>query len=172
MKWNEVGTQVCSLARSLSVVGDRWTLLFLREAFGGTTRFEDFLSGTGASRAITTERLAGLVEHGILERREYLEAPRRFEYRLTTMGRELLPVILSLVKWGDAWLSDGEPPPARLTHGACGESEGFELCCKACGEPVGEDLVPSYRPGTWATGRKTTKKRLRPIEGASHEGDR
>ena len=65
MKWSEVGTQVCSLARSLSVVGDPWTLLFLREAFGGTTKFEDFLSGTGASRAIVTERLASLVEAGV-----------------------------------------------------------------------------------------------------------
>ena len=115
MKWNEVGTQVCSLARSLSVVGDPWTLLFLREAFGGATRFEDFLSGTGASRAIATDRLGSLVEHGILERQEYLVAPSRFEYRLTQMGFELLPVILSLVKWGDEWLNDGEAPPAKLT---------------------------------------------------------
>ena len=166
MKWSEVGTQVCSLARSLAVVGDRWTLLFLREAFSGTTKFEDFLSGTGASRAIATERLGGLVDHGILQRREYLEAPRRFEYTLTPMGIELLPVVLLLVQWGDKWLSDGGPPPVRLTHGACGESAGFQLCCDACGEPMGTDVVTTYRPGTWATGRKTTKKRLRPVDGS------
>ncbi len=164
MKWSEVGTQVCSLARSLSVIGDPWTLLFLREAFGGATRFEDFLSGTDASRAMATERLGRLVEHGVLERHEYLEAPRRHEYRLTPMGRELLPVVLSLVKWGDEWLSDGEPPPVELIHSTCGESAGFELRCKACGDPVGSDVTTSYRPGTWATGRTTTKKRLRPIE--------
>ena len=164
MKWSEVGTQVCSLARSLSVVGDPWTLLFLREAFAGTTKFEDFLSGTGASRAIATERLGGLVADGVLERREYLEAPRRFEYQLTRMGRELLPVVLSLVQWGDRWLNDGGPPPVRLGHSTCGESAGFELRCKSCGEPIGTDVTPSYRPGTWATGRKTTKKRLRPLE--------
>ena len=164
MKWNEVGTQVCSLARSLSVVGDPWTLLFLREAFGGITKFEDFLSGTGASRAIATERLAGLVEHGVLERHAYREAPRRYEYRLTQMGRELLPVVLTLVKWGDEWLSDGDAPPARLTHTACGEAAGYELRCKSCDEPIGSDLAVSYRPGAWATGRKTTKRRLRPVE--------
>ncbi len=162
MKWNEVGTQVCSLARSLSVVGDPWTLLFLREAFAGTTKFEDFLSGTGASRAIATERLGGLVAHGVLERREYLDAPRRFEYRLTPMGLELLPVVLSLVKWGDEWLSDGGPPPVELTHSACGGSAGYELRCKSCGDPLGNEVAATYRPGTWATGRKTTKKRLRP----------
>ena len=164
MKWSEVGTQVCSLARSLSVIGNRWTLLFLREAFGGTTRFEDFLSGTGASRAIAAERLGGLVEHGILARREYREAPRRFEYTLTEMGVELLPVVLTLVQWGDKWLSDGEPPPARLVHDSCGQAAGFELCCKSCGEPIGTDVTPAYRPGAWANGRKTTKKRLRPAE--------
>lgn len=164
MKWNEVGTQVCSLARSLSVIGDPWTLLFLREAFGGATRFEHFLAGTGASRAMATERLASLVEHGVLERHEYLAAPRRYEYRLTQMGRELLPVILTLVKWGDEWLNDGEPPPAQLIHSGCGEAAGFDLCCKACGEPLGTDVTVSYRPGVWATGRKTTKKRLRPLE--------
>ncbi|MEM7413105.1 MAG: helix-turn-helix domain-containing protein [Myxococcota bacterium] len=164
MKWSEVGTQVCSLARSLSVVGDPWTLLFLREAFTGTTRFEDFLSGTGASRAIATERLGDLVAHGVLERREYLEAPRRYEYLLTPMGRDLLPVILTLVQWGDAWLSDGDPAPARLTHATCGASDGYELRCKSCDEPVGTDVRVDYRPGAWATGRKTTKKRLRPRE--------
>ena len=162
MKWNEVGTQVCSLARSLSVVGDPWTLLFLREAFGGTTKFEDFLSGTGASRAIATERLGGLVEHGVLERRAYREAPRRYEYRLTQMGRELLPVVLSLVKWGDDWLSDGGPPPVRLTHTVCGGAAGYELRCKSCGEAIGTDVATAHRPGSWATGRNTTRKRLRP----------
>ncbi len=164
MKWSEIGTQVCSLARSLSVVGDPWTLLFLREAFGGATRFEDFLSGTGASRAMATERLGGLVDHGVLERHEYLEAPRRFEYRLTPMGRDLLPVVLSLVQWGDQWLNDGEAPPARLTHTKCGESAGYELRCNACDGPIGTDVSVSYRPGAWATGRKTTRKRLRPID--------
>ena len=162
MKWNEVGTQVCSLARSLSVVGDPWTLLFLREAFGGTTRFEDFLSGTGASRAIATERLGGLVEHGVFERTAYSEAPPRYEYRLTEKGRELLPVVLTLVKWGDDWLNDGDGPPGALTHTACGKAAGFELCCSDCGEPLDYDLRIDYRPGAWANGRRTTKKRLRP----------
>ncbi|MEM9173912.1 MAG: helix-turn-helix domain-containing protein [Myxococcota bacterium] len=165
MKWSEVGTQVCSLARGLSVVGDPWTLLFLREAFGGTTKFEDFLSGTGASRAIATERLARLVEDGVFVRTAYQDAPRRYEYRLTDMGRELLPVVLSLVKWGDDWLSDGDPPPATLTHATCGSAEGYALHCTDCGEPLGYDVQVGYRPGVWATGRKTTKKRLRPAGG-------
>ena len=163
MRWSEVGTQVCSLARSLSVVGDPWTLLFLREAFAGVTKFEDFLSGTGSSRAIATERLSRLVEHGVLERTEYLDAPRRYEYRLTPMGLELLPVILSLVEWGDHWLSDGDPAPVELIHTACGEAAGYELRCKGCGDALGYDVATRYRPGTWATGRKTTRKRLRPL---------
>ena len=80
------------------------------------------------------------------------------------MGRELLPVVLTLVKWGDHWLNDGDAPPSRLVHSTCGESAGFELRCKACGEPVGTDVTVHYRPGVWATGRKTTRKRLRPID--------
>ena len=90
---------------------------------------------------MTTERLAGLVEHGVLERHAYLEAPKRYEYRLTPMGRELLPVVLSLVQWGDQWLNDGEAPPAQLRHTACGEAAGYELCCNACGEPIGTDVA-------------------------------
>ncbi|HEX6787089.1 MAG TPA: helix-turn-helix domain-containing protein, partial [Acidimicrobiales bacterium] len=89
MRWSDVGEARCSVARALSVVGDRWTLLLVREALIGTRRFEDFQANTGASRALVAERLRSLVDEGVLDRVRYQERPERFEYRLTEKGRDL-----------------------------------------------------------------------------------
>src|SRR3954469_23934976 len=93
--------QVCSIARSLEIVGERWTLLILRDAFLGVRRFEDFQRSTGAARNVLSARLGRLVEEGVLERRRYQERPERFEYRLTDKGLELWPVMVRLLQWGD-----------------------------------------------------------------------
>jgi DNA-binding HxlR family transcriptional regulator len=93
--------QDCSIARSLEVIGERWTLLILRDAFSGVRRFEDFQRDLGISRGILTQRLQRLCDEGILERRRYCERPERFEYRLTPRGRDLRPVLKSLARWGD-----------------------------------------------------------------------
>jgi DNA-binding HxlR family transcriptional regulator len=134
MRWSEIGDAHCSVARSLSVVGDRWALLVLREAFLGVRRFEEFQTNTGAARHLLAQRLRTLTDHDVLERRRYSERPERFEYRLTEKGRDLYPVIVSLMAWGDRWMSDGNGPPIELTHQPCGHTITPALACPTCGE--------------------------------------
>jgi DNA-binding HxlR family transcriptional regulator len=112
MRWRDIGDLTCSVARALSVVGDRWTLLILRDAFLGVRRFEDFQDDLGTTRHRLADRLRKLVEHGVLERVRYAERPPRFEYRLTEKGRELNVALTALRQWGDAHLS--EKPPRLL----------------------------------------------------------
>jgi DNA-binding HxlR family transcriptional regulator len=95
----------CSIARTLDVVGERWTLLILRDAFNGVRRFEDFAASLPVARNVLADRLATLVEHGILRREQYEERPPRFQYRLTPKGFELYPVLMALLQWGDKHLA-------------------------------------------------------------------
>jgi DNA-binding HxlR family transcriptional regulator len=146
VRWSDIGKTSCSVARSLSVVGDRWTLLILREAFLGTRRFADLQSHLGATRHLVADRLRKLVENGIFDRVKYQDRPTRFEYRLTEKGRDLYPVIAALLGWGDRWMADEAGPPLTLVHRACGREMHPDLCCSACGERVdARDVVP--RPG-------------------------
>jgi DNA-binding HxlR family transcriptional regulator len=105
--------QNCSIARSLELVGERWTLLIVRDALLGLRRFDEFQESLGVARNILTERLNRLVEEGILERSAYTERPLRFDYRLTQKGRELAVPLLALMQWGDRHLSDKPPRVAR-----------------------------------------------------------
>ena len=125
----------CSVARTLEVVGEWWTMLVVREAFNGVRRFDDFHARLGIARNVLATRLQGLVDHGILERRLYQERPERFEYRLTEKGLDLYPVLISLMRWGDRWEVGPEGPPVRLTH-ACGHDPEPTLVCTACEEPL------------------------------------
>jgi DNA-binding HxlR family transcriptional regulator len=136
MRWNEIGEVRCSVARALSVVGDRWTLLLLRDLFLGARRFEHFEASLGASPHLLSTRLRKLVDHGIVERRPYQEKPVRHEYRLTAKGRDLYPVMVGLVGWGDRWMSDEHGPPVTFEHKTCGHSTHPELHCSECGEPL------------------------------------
>jgi DNA-binding HxlR family transcriptional regulator len=147
VRWSEIGDQHCSIARALSVVGDRWTMLILREAFMRTRRFEDLQARTGAPRPVLAERLKTLVQHGILERRRYSEHPDRYEYRLSPKGLDLYPVIVSLLRWGDRWMDAGEEPPVQLRHRDCGTVMHPELACPACGEWVGARDVEAVPAG-------------------------
>jgi DNA-binding HxlR family transcriptional regulator len=116
------------------LVGDRWTLLLLREVFVGTRRFEDFHSYTGAARHIVAERLQHLVDHGVLEKTRYQDRPPRFEYTPTAKGAGLYPVVLSLLAWGDEWMLDDEEPSLTVVHEPCGEAVTPELRCPRCGQ--------------------------------------
>lgn len=136
MRWSEIGNEHCSVARTLSVIGERWTMLVLREAFLGIRRFEEFQQRTGAARAVLSDRLRRLTDAGILRRRRYAEKPDRYEYRLTTKGLDLYPVIISLMSWGDRYLDDGSGPPVRLTHRDCDGPLSPTLACGTCGAPV------------------------------------
>jgi DNA-binding HxlR family transcriptional regulator len=138
MRWSEIGEQRCSVARTLSVIGDRWTMLVLREAFRGVRRFDEMQRQTEAPRPILSDRLRVLVDEGVLERRPYGNHPDRFEYRLTEKGIDLYPVIVSLLTWGDRWMGDGEDlPPVELRHKGCGHLMHPELACPECGEWLG-----------------------------------
>jgi DNA-binding HxlR family transcriptional regulator len=105
--------QVCSIARTLELVGDRWTLLVLRDVVLGNHRFDQLLRSLGVASNVLTDRLNRLVAEGILERVRYRERPERFEYRLTEKGRELGVPLLALMQWGDRYVSDKPPRIAR-----------------------------------------------------------
>jgi DNA-binding HxlR family transcriptional regulator len=127
--------RVCSVARTLEIVGEKWALLAVREVFLGNRRFDEMVRRTGAPRDTLAARLRTLVDAGILERLPYSEHPARFEYRLTEAGRELYPVILALMRWGDRHLADDGGPPLVLEH-RCGHRLVAQVVCEACGEPV------------------------------------
>ena len=136
MRWSEIGGERCSVARTLSVVGERWTMVVLRETFRGVRRVEDFQQRTGASRPVLADRLRQLTADEVLRRERYAEKPDRYEYRLTAKGLDLYPVIVSLMSWGDRWMDDGSGPPLRLTHLDCEGPLAPTLSCGTCGTPV------------------------------------
>jgi len=123
--------RTCSIARTLELVGERWSLLVLREAMLGNRRFEDILAATGAPRAVLAQRLHALVDSGILERRRYQSPGQRtrWEYRPTDAGRDLQPVLTALMDWGDQHLAGSAGPPAVMTHRDCGGHVHAELRC-------------------------------------------
>jgi len=121
----------CSIHRSLEIVGERWTLLVLREAFYGVRRFEDFVRVLGCPRDALSARLKTLVDEGIMRREPYREPGRRprNEYRLTEKGLELFPALLALLQWGDRWTADPNGPAVELTHRECGEPLEMTMGC-------------------------------------------
>jgi DNA-binding HxlR family transcriptional regulator len=126
----------CAVGAALDHLGDRWTMLVIRETFFGVRRFEELRRHTGAARNILADRLARLVEAGILDRVPYSERPLRHEYRLTEKGRDLYPVIITLAQWGAKWCDLELGPAVALQHAACGAVVQPALCCPECGEPV------------------------------------
>ena len=143
----------CSVAGTLAVVGEKWSLLVLREAFLGVRRFADFQRILGAPKAVLTDRLATLVEQGILKRVPYQpEGERlRHEYRLTTKGIELYPTLVALMQWGDRYLADDGAAPVQLRHRDCGEPVHLALVCGAGHELSGAREVrpvPRSSPDT------------------------
>ena len=128
-------TQDCSIARTLEVVGERWTLLILRDAFRGVRRFDDFADGLGIARNVLARRLDSLCEAGILERRRYQDRPERSEYRLTQRGRDLWPVLTALRGWGDRHVAP-QGPPVRIEHVSCGGMLDVHVHCDRCGDEV------------------------------------
>ena len=119
MRWEDLDREACSVARTLSVIGDRWTLLILRDAFLGQRRFEGFEASLGITRHILADRLKKLTAAGVLQKRPYQEAPRREEYRLTEKGLDLYPVLMGLIAWGDKHMPDRKGPPVTHEHLGC-----------------------------------------------------
>jgi DNA-binding HxlR family transcriptional regulator len=141
-------TQVCSIARALEVLGDRWTLLVLRDAFMRVRRFEEFQRNLGVARNVLTDRLNRLVEDGVLKRVPYQERPVRFEYRLTEKGIDLWPVIMTLLQWGDRYYLEDDGPPVVVRHRDCGGAITSHLTCDKCGAELGpRNVVAEPGPG-------------------------
>jgi len=136
MRWDELAKEDCSLSRTLAVIGDRWTLLILRDAFLRVRRFEDFEKSLKIARRVLAERLALLVDEGILAKAAYQEKPVRYEYRLTEKGLDLYPAILSLVHWGDKHYATKKGPPVLHKHLTCGHDFRSVLTCSECHAPV------------------------------------
>jgi DNA-binding HxlR family transcriptional regulator len=134
---NTYAGQTCSVARTLEVVGERWTLLILRDAFSGVRRFDDFQRSLGIARNVLNTRLQRLVDAGVLERHRYQERPERFEYRLTEMGLDLWPPLVALMGFGDRHLAGEDGPPVRLEHRGCGGPVSDRGVCEACGAVLG-----------------------------------
>lgn len=138
----------CTLAKALEVIPTRSAFLILREAFYGTSRFDDFSARAGLSEPATAARLRELVDNGLLERQDYQEPGQRTRqrYRLTEKGADLFPALVALMQWGDRWLDD-RGGPVELRHRDCGQRVGVELRCDS-GHSVGPeelDLAPHQR---------------------------
>ena len=136
MRWADIGEDICSVSRSLSIVGDKWTLLIIRSAFMGTRKFSDFQSEIGMTRHRLSDRLTKLVDYGVFEKVEYQNNPVRYEYRLTERGKELYPIIMSLVKWGDKWMAGKAGKPMEYIHNKCGNKVMPTLTCPECAEEI------------------------------------
>ncbi|HSL58256.1 MAG TPA: helix-turn-helix domain-containing protein [Acidimicrobiales bacterium] len=138
----------CSIASTLAVVGDRWTLLILRDVFRGLHRFSELQADLGIARNLLTDRLGRLVDDGLLEKVPYQQRPLRCEYRLTPKGADLSPALVALMAWGDRWYADAGAP-VELYHDRCGTALERRPRCPACDEVVAPGQIRS-RPGPGA----------------------
>jgi DNA-binding HxlR family transcriptional regulator len=138
--------EVCSIARALEVVGERWSVLIVRNAlFAGSTRFSDFQRSLGIATNILKTRLDGFIEAGIMHRQQYSEQPELYEYLLTDKGRDLAPALIALTEWGDKWAApDGRP--ILYSHNVCGSDVSHEVVCATCGR-VADPAEVRARPG-------------------------
>jgi DNA-binding HxlR family transcriptional regulator len=157
----DYNTQVCSLARSLEVVGERWTLLIVRSVWLGVQRFDDLQGVLGVSRPVLSARLDRLVDEGVLERRQYSKHPRRHEYLLTAKGAELWPALIHLMRWGDTHYPEPEGPPLLIEHRDCGGRPTAELRCDRCDALLTAETV-TPKPGPAALRPERAPKRIAP----------
>lgn len=148
MRWSKLEHESCSLARTVSVIGDRWTLLILRDCFLRVRRFEDFQSRLGVTRPILASRLRKLVKQFVLAKVPYQERPLRYEYRLTEKGLDLYPIVMSIVHWGDIHMAGKKGRPLLHEHMTCGKTFDPVVVCSQCHEPLNPRHVHVHRgPG-------------------------
>lgn len=151
MRWKELSEERCSVARTVAVIGDRWTLLILRDCFLQVRRFDAFEERLGITRHVLADRLKKLVAHGVLKKVPYQQSPVRYEYRLTQSGLDLYPVLTCLRHWGDRYAAGRAGPPLLFRHRDCGQMFDPVLTCSGCGEPIDPHAV-DVSPGPGANG--------------------
>src|ERR1700712_1750449 len=151
---NTYEDQDCSIAGTLELIGERWTILIIRDALLGLRRFDQFLTSLGGvARTVLTDRLRGRVDNGIPERVPYQDRPPRFEYLLTPKGRELIPVVISLMQWGDRHVTGPAGPSRRAEHAGCGGEAVARMVCADCGRLLGDrEVATRTYPGRPAVG--------------------
>ncbi len=148
MLGNDYKNQTCSIAATLEVVGERWSLLIVRSVLLGVRRFDALQQDLGVARNVLQARLERLIEHGVLERRRYQEHPPRYEYFLTEKGLDLWPTIVALLQWGDRYAPTPDGPPVLLEHRGCGGAIDTHRICERCGERLGpRDSIARPGPG-------------------------
>jgi DNA-binding HxlR family transcriptional regulator len=147
---NDYESQICSIAGALEVVGERWSLLIVRDVLLGLRRFDEIQASLGVARNVLQTRLTRLLDHGVLEKRLYQERPPRYEYRLTEKGLDLWPAVVALLQWGDRHATPPAGPPVLLEHRGCGGSVDEHRMCSACGARLSVRDVRAL-PGPGAT---------------------
>jgi len=145
---NDYDGQVCSIAGALEVVGERWSLLIVRDVMLGMRRFDEIQADLGIARNVLQTRLVRLQDQGVLEKRRYQEHPTRCEYRLTEKGLDLWPTMVALMNWGDEHAAPASGPPVLLEHRGCGGAVDTHRICEACGARLSvRDVVALPGPG-------------------------
>jgi DNA-binding HxlR family transcriptional regulator len=140
--------QLCSIANSLEVIGERWSLLIVRDVFNGNRRFGELQTSLGVARNVLSARLQRLVDEEILERRRYQESPSRYEYFLTEKGLDLWPTLIALLNWGDRYSPSPGGPPKLIRHKACGGAVSERGVCEECGRVLtARDAIQVPGPG-------------------------
>lgn len=166
MRFRDLTGEPCTISRPLGVLGDRWTLVIVKQAFAGTRRFEDFLAALRISRSRLADRLERLVDQGILRKQPYVDTRTRYEYRLTEKGLDLYPVLQAIRAWGDRYMAP-EGPPFRYLHRDCGGEPSVRLSCTECrAELTARDVQVELGPGfPTRPGRPRKRGRVRASSG-------
>ncbi|CAN5264040.1 helix-turn-helix domain-containing protein [soil metagenome] len=148
----------CSVAATLEVVGDPWTMLILRDAFNGTRRFEQWQSKLGVARNVLAARLKSLTQHGVLVKQAYTDRPPRYEYLLTQKGRDLFPLMTVMLNWGDTHVYGEGSEPRTYTHTACGGQLKTMVVCECCGaKPHPNDIRAANAAGALTVGQAMSR---------------
>ena len=167
MPYRPFTDQNCSIAAALAVLGERWTLLVMREVLLGRKRFVDIARHVGVAPNILSDRLATLVEHGLIERRRYSEHPESYEYIPSRKGGDVSPVLIALTQWGDRYAAPPGGPPRVHVHTACGHDAHPKLVCSHCDEPIRAREL-RVRPGPGANAEQRAEPLLpAPLEDAA-----
>ena len=168
MLGRDYSDQVCSISRALEVVGERWTLLILRDVLLGRHHFDEFVESLGVTRTVLTQRLRLLVGEGVLARRPYQHRPERFDYDLTDKGRALTPLIAHLLWWGDRYYPEPAGPPRLLQHRDCGGPVEPRFVCGDCQVQLTAGDIAA-EPGPGLSARPLTRDHCSTSQGSEPE---